>query len=118
MEERSSNRGLLVSGGNGKSPRAWKSAGTLDVRPVTLPCNRARPLERDGAAGGCLGSRRAMDRLDSVDQGYDSHGPIQMVLPKNLHNRPAAVTFRLVVRNRCWLLPSLVTFTCRVCPHA
>src|SRR5260370_8362931 len=99
MEERSSNRGLLVSGGNGKSPRAWKSAGTLDVRPVTLPCNRARPLERDGAAGGCLGSRRAMDRLGSVDQGYDSHGPIQQVLPKNLPNHPHGPSLLQLVRN-------------------
>src|SRR5260370_30993296 len=113
MEERSSNRGLLVSGGNGKSPRAWKSAGTLDVRPVTLPCNRARPLERDGAAGGCLGSRRAMDRLGSVDQGYDSHGRIQMVLPKNLHNRPAGVSFCRFVRNIWWLSPRRCNFPWR-----
>src|SRR5260370_2609833 len=59
-----------------------------------------------------------MDRLGSVDQGYDSHGRIQMVLPKNLHNRPAGVSFRRFVRNRWWLLPRRGKFAWRDCPDA
>src|SRR5260370_39438378 len=66
----------------------------MDVRTVTRSPNRARSLERNGAAGSGLGSRRAMDRLGSIGQGSDGHARIQTVLPEDHHHRAARISRR------------------------